>query len=170
MKRIYILVLLISILLFACSSPPPTISADIVQTAIAQTQAADPTNTPSINLTAQPTDSIIPQATPDFRPVRLNVATMIANLKPLFSIAKVLGLARLENGQLLVTIEVPGGVHGDYYAFVGKEKFDCQLLAEYPDYIYCNGLSPKPDQYVIVRLFEQGAEEAVFESQIGIPP
>ena len=170
MKRTLIVVLLISTLLFACSSPPPTISAALVQTAIAQTQAADPTNTLSSSPTARPADYIIPQATPEFRPVRLNVATIIANLKPLFSIAKVLGLAHLENGQLRVTIEVPGGIQGDYYALVGKEKFDCMLLAEYPDYIYCNGNSPKPDQYVIVKLFEQGAEEAVFESRIGIPP
>lgn len=170
MKRICVLVLLISTFLFACSSLSPTLSADIVQTAIAQTQAADPTSSLSSSPTARPADYTIPQATPDFRPIRLNVATMIANLKPLFSIAKVLGLARLENGQLRVTIEVPGGIQGDYYALVGKEKFDCMLLAEYPDYIYCNGNSPKPDQYVIVKLFEQGAEEAVFEARIGIPP
>jgi len=88
MKRTLIVVLLISTLLFACSSPPPTISADIVQTAIAQTQAADPTSTLSSSPTARPADSLIPQATPEFRPVRLNVATIIANLKPLFSIAK----------------------------------------------------------------------------------
>ena len=169
MKQTCILVLLLSALLSACSSPPPTISAAIVQTAIAQTQVADPTRTPSISPTAPPTDPIIPQTTPDY-PLRFNVATLIANLKPLFSIAHVLGLARLENGQLLVTIEVPGGVQGDYYAFVGNEIYDCQILAQYPDHIYCNGDSPDPDQYVNVMLFEHGNEEAVFEAQIGIPP
>ena len=169
MKPTIILVLLISAILFACSSPPATPSAAIVDTAIAQTQAANPTSTPSISPTAEPKHSPIPQATPDF-PARFNVATLIADLKPLFSIAHVLGLARLENGQLLVTIEVPGGVQGDYYAFVGNEKFDCQILGEYPDHLYCNGSSPDPNQYVNVILFEQGNKEAVFEAQIGIPP
>jgi len=169
MKRTFILVLLISTFLFACSSPPATPSAAIVQTAIAQTQAINPTSTLSISPTAEPTHPSILQATPDF-PVRFNVATLIADLKPLFSIAHVLGLARLENGHLLVTIEVPGGVQGTYYAVVGNKKFDCRILVEYPDHIYCNGISPKPDQYVNVILFEQGNKEAVFEAQIGIPP
>ena len=170
MKRTCILVLLISTLLAACNFPTATAPAANDENALAQIEAANPTSTPSIHYTAQPTDSILPLATPKSQLDQLNLATVVANLDPLFSLAQVLGMAHLEDDLLLVTIEVPGGVQGDYYASVGNEQFKCEILSQYPNHIYCHGKCSNDGQYVSLKLFEQDTKEVVFEAQIGIPP
>lgn len=170
MKRTNILVLLISTFLTACNFPAPTTPAANNDSALAQNKAANSTTIPPIHITAQPTDLINQEATPESQPDQLNVATVIANLEPLFSLAQVLGMAHLENDLLLVTIEVPGGVQGDYYASVGNEHFNCEILSQYPNHIYCHGKCSHEGQYVLLKLFEQGTKEAVFEARIGIPP
>ncbi len=169
MKQTCILVLLISIIFTACNFPIPTEPADIIETDLTQYQGKNPGTTHTNLSTPQPT-VIIPQPTSGSRPDQINLAKIINNLFPLFCIARVRGMAHLDNGQLLVTIEVPGGVQGDYYACVGKNFFNCSILSQYPDHLYCHGRYSQAGQYAYLRLFKQGEEKAVFEARIGIPP
>jgi len=173
MKQAALLVLVFSLGLFACSTAPATPSVGDIQTAIAQTQVAVPkfvpTNSPA---PATPTQTPPPVIRPSFTPVKeaTNIATVIADSSPHFDFAEISGVAHLENGYFLITIEVPGGVRGEYFAALGEEEFKCLVLTEYPDRLYCTGLTSQAGEFVSLQVFEQGIQHPVFEGELGIPP
>lgn len=174
MKYTAIFFLLFSLGLFACSNVKTTPAPGDVQTAIAQSQTAasktKPTESP-IPATPTPTPAPVVMATSTPRQDEPdNIATVVAHTGPHFDFAEISGVAHLDNGYFLITIEVPGGVRGEYQALIGEEQFKCLVLAEYPNRLYCTGLTSQAGQFVVVRVYELGAAEPVFEEELGIPP
>jgi hypothetical protein len=172
MKLVTVLLLVCSLILFACSTSVPTPSTGDTQTAVAQTQAArlskalSATPSPTATPTSAPTLAAVPETGTESD----TIATVIADPGPDFSSAGIFGVAHLENGYFLVTIEVPGGVEGRYYATVGVDSFQCMTLPDYPSRLYCTGVSSQIGQIVPLRVYEEGSTQAVLEVELGIPP
>jgi hypothetical protein len=76
----------------------------------------------------------------------------------------------MENGYFLITLEILGGIEGNYYAVLGEEQFDCLVLSEYPDRLYCTGLTTQAGTFATLQIFEIGDDEPVFEEELGVPP
>lgn len=92
---------------------------------------------------------------------------------PDFSAASVYAVSHLENGRLLVTIQVPGGVQGPYQATVGPSTLSCEILSQYPDRLYCNGPEPYQNyttQHATVTVISSDSGETVFQAEFDIPP
>jgi hypothetical protein len=175
MKHAALIVLLFALGLVACSNTPATPSVGDIQTAIAQTQAysfiptIEPTNTPA---PARPTKTPVPALRATSTPIQesTNIATVIADEGPHFDFAEISGVAHMENGYFLITLEVSGGVQGAYYARLGEEEFDCVVLRDYPNRLYCTGITTQAGAFVMLQIFELGSARPVYEEEFGIPP
>jgi hypothetical protein len=176
MKYAAILLLFLILGLSACSRAPATPSVGDIQTAIAKTQASapiiptiEPTNSP---VPQSPTKTLAPTARATSTPVEepTNAAPAIADTGARFNFAEVSGVAHLENGYFLVTLEVPGNLEGDYFAVLGEDEFDCLVLSDYPNRLYCTGLTSQAGTFVKFELFALGEDQPVFEEELGIPP
>ena len=171
MKLLNLVTLFLLIGIVSCISPPPMPSREDIKTAIAQTQQANlfiPTLQPVIELspTSLPDPTNLPLPTPTLS----LIATIIAKPKPVFEYAQIYGIAHLQTGHLLITIEVPGDLRGKYQAFVGNEIFDCSILPEYPNRLYCIGQDVDEGELVQLSIIESWSQLTVFEKEVGIPP
>jgi len=171
MKLLNLITLFLLIGLVSCISPPPMPTNEDVKTAIAQTQQANlliPTFPPEIKLS--PTSLPDPTNPPLPTPTLSLIATVIAEPKPVFEYAQIYGIAHLQTGHLLITIEVPGDLGGIYQAFVGNEVFDCSILPEYPNRLYCIGQDVHEGELVQFSIIESSSQITVFQKEVGIPP
>ncbi len=109
----------------SASQAPPPAQADTPTVEI-------PTATPPPTDTPAPTDTPLPSETPTITPTE----------GPNFAAASVYAVSHLPNDKLLVTVQIPGGVQGDYKAYVANLPFACEILDQYPDRLYCNGAEP----------------------------
>lgn len=178
MKIVTWLLLVFLLGITGCANLSPEITSKTVQTAIAQTLTAVPTSSP-LPATSTPTLSPSLTATTTARTAAFwvtpqNVATIIADPEPDFSLASIYSLAHLGNGHFLVTIEIPGSAGNlkeKYTALINEEEsLRCIILEEYPNRLYCNGPTEYAGKYVRFQLIDQVSGEVVFESQIGVPP
>jgi hypothetical protein len=87
-----------------------------------------------------------------------------------FSNASIYSIGFLENGNLLVTIQVPGGISGDYQGYIQEEAFKCSILEAYPDRLYCNGPGFDAGQRLTIRIHELSSNEIVYEAEFTVPP
>jgi hypothetical protein len=143
----------------------------MIETAIAQTQEAKPpTPTIQIELAASPVSDPEPTDVPLPSPTLSMVATVIAEPKPIFEYARIYGMGHLGTGHLLITIEVPGELTGSYQALVADEGFQCTVLPDYPNRLYCTGLTSYQGKYVQLKLIESRSQITVYQTVIGIPP
>jgi hypothetical protein len=121
-----------------------------------------PSRTPTLTLTptapASPTPSPFP--TPDFHD------------------ASVYGVAHLSRSRLLVSITVPGArtdpqvLGHTYTAQVESSRLDCEVLAQYPDRLYCTGPEPFVSfhaQSAVLSLFDNQSPGPVFVTNFTIP-
>lgn len=132
---------------------------------IAITHTPDPSPTPS------PTEQ--KRSTPPPTQPTINIATIIADPVPDFTSANIYSFAHLANGQLLVTIEVPGAagdLHDVYELNIENEVLKCVVLEEYPNRLYCHGPTEFAGKVVTLRLVHSLTKNAVFITQAGIPP
>ena len=171
MKLLNLITLFLLIGLVSCISPPPMPSREDVKTAIAQTQQANlsiPTLQPVIKLspTSLPDPTNLPLPTPTLS----LIATVIAEPKPIFEYAQIYGIAHLQTGHLLITIEGPGDLRGKYQVLVGKEVLDCSILPEYPNRLYCIGQDVNEGELVQLSVIESWSQITVFQKEVGIPP
>jgi hypothetical protein len=79
-------------------------------------------------------------------------------------------MGHLNSDHLLVTIEVPSEISGSYHAIVGNEIFDCEVLPEYPNRLYCTGLTYDAGKFVQLTLIDSLNQTIVFQTELGIPP
>jgi len=86
-----------------------------------------------------------------------------------FSDAVIYSMGYLENGNLLVTIQVPGGIRGDYQGNVEGEVFKCTILEAYPERLYCNGPGFEKGQELTIRIYEQSSNKMVYETKFVVP-
>lgn len=112
--------------------------------------------------TEPPTETAVPSATPTITPTP----------GPNFGAASVYAVSHLPGDRLLVTIQIPGGVEGVYQAVVGPSTLNCEILADYPDRLYCTG----PEPYVnyaareaSLTLYSTSTGASVFQTQFNIP-
>ena len=171
MKALTIIALAFGLLIAGCSTAQPTASVAMVETAIAQTQEASPP-TPTLHNFAASMPASLPEPTesPIPSPTLSLIATKIAEPKPIFEYAKIYGIGHLDTGHVLITVEIPGELLGSYHALVGNELFDCKTLPDYPNRLYCTGLTSYQGKYVQFSLIESRSQITVFETEIGIPP
>lgn len=171
MKLLYLITLPLLISLVSCISPPPMPSREDVNTAIAQTRQSNfliPTLQPDLKLT--PTSLPDPTNLPLPTPTLSQIATVIAELKPIFEYARIYGVAHLQTGHLLITIEVPGDLRGKYQGLIGNEVFECSILPEYPNRLYCIGQDVHEGEIVQLSIIESRSQNTVFQEEVGIPP
>jgi hypothetical protein len=118
------------------------------------TETSPPTETPP---PSAPTETPLPSATAG----------------PNFAQASVYAVSHLSGNRLLVTIQIPGGVSGNYSAGVGTSTLRCEILSQYPDRLYCTGPEPYANyQYkqATVSLYPAGSATAVFQGEFQLPP
>lgn len=87
-----------------------------------------------------------------------------------FSNASIYSIGFLENGNLLVTIQVPGGISGEYQGYIQEQAFKCSILAAYPDRLYCNGPGFGAGQRLTISIHELASDEIVYEAEFTVPP
>ena len=112
MKSRSALILIISFTLSAClytARPPRPV---VIRTEISQTQVAQPAVGEKVTPSPSQEELPTPQETMQVPAITPNIATIIADPGPRFIFAHIYSLAYLDDGQLLVTVEVPGGVNG----------------------------------------------------------
>lgn len=171
MKLLAILTLFMCVGLASCISVPPMPSGEDIKTAIAQTKQANlliPTVHPVNNTT--PTSLPEPTDLPPPTPTLSLIATVIAQPKPIFADARIYGIAHLQTGHLLISIEVSGDLRGDYQAIVGNEVFVCNILPQYPNRLYCVGQDVHAGELVQLSVLETHSQNTIFQDEIGIPP
>lgn len=86
-----------------------------------------------------------------------------------FSDAVIYSIGFLENGNLLVTIQLPNRISGNYQGNVEGEAFKCTILEAYPERLYCNGPGFKEGQRLMIRIFERPGNELVYEGEFTVP-
>lgn len=137
--------------------------------------ATSPPEVAASSTPALPSDTPVPAATetPSETPTPSDTPTLTATPGPDFSQATVYAVSHLGGSRLLVTIQVPGGVEGDFTASVDSTPMTCEILDKYPDRLYCTGpepyvnYGPKTAQF---SLFPAGSATLVFQTSFTIPP
>jgi hypothetical protein len=87
----------------------------------------------------------------------------------IFTDATVISLGWLEDGSFLITLEVPNGVDGKYWADVGNHAFECDILEDFPDRLYCHGIGVKSGMQVAVSWYRGKVDMPLFETEITVP-
>jgi hypothetical protein len=117
-----------------------------------------PTSPATLTVTPSPTPSALP--TPDFHD------------------ASVYGVAHLSRSRLLVSIVVPSArtdpqvLARSYSAQVETSRLDCQVLAQYPDRLYCTGPEPFVSfkaESTILSLYDGQSPGPIFVTNFTIP-
>jgi hypothetical protein len=173
MKQASLLIVLFCMGLFGCTFSAPTPSVEEISITMDELEPTIPVFTPASALpTIPPTRTPVPiqVATSTQVPEETNIATVVAELGPHFDFAEISGVAHLDNGYFLITLEVPGELEGAYTAYLGGEEFDCMVLSQYPNRLYCTGLTDQAGKFAELKILEVDTGSPVFETELGIPP
>lgn len=163
----------------ACNPFAKTPLTQVLRTEQVQSQGADnklEVSEPGQPPEPSPTPSQIEQkraTTPEPTEQTVNIATIIADPVADFTNAYIYSFAHLANGQLLVTIEVPGAagdLHGHYELNIEDEILRCITLKEYPNRLYCHGPTTFAGKVVTIRLIQFPSKSEVYTTKAGIPP
>ncbi len=133
---------------------PAIAQATLTASPLPPTQTPTPTETPEPSAT--PTSTAIPSATPD----------------PALAEVKLLGLSWLQPGyKLLLSINFPGPVDPKNYRVLieEEEEYECQVLAQYPNRLYCLGRGRNVYGRILVQIFPAGSDLPGFEGKISVP-
>jgi hypothetical protein len=136
--------------------PPPS------QPETATIEAEAPTEIPVPSDTPLPTDTPEPSATPTITPTQ----------GPNFAAASVYAVSHLSGDRLLVTVQIPGGVEGDYKAYVSNLPFTCEILPDYPDRLYCTGAEPfgiYSAKQASLEILSEADNTTVFQTEFTVP-
>ena len=109
------------------------------------------------------TASVTPSSTPTPRPT----ATPAPRVD--FSSATILGVSFLDGSRLMVSVTIPGGVEGEYRALVGGKAFDCLILGEYPDRLYCIGPRLNAVEDAEISIFPANSDVPLFVAVFAVP-
>ena len=145
------------ILLSACSGPLAAPTA----TATEKPPTTTPVPTKTTAPTATATETPVPSATPTI------TLTPTATFQADFSKAELYTAGPLANFRFLIAIELAEPVQGEYYALVDQNKeYTCEVLAEYPDRLYCTGRQAAAEDYVFFQVFESATDRVVFSGEV----
>lgn len=167
-----LLILILTTLLGACRANPveqsPRLPTQQIMTFTPSTPRFDYTFTPEA-ITPTPTDE------PGFTPTPVQTATQTpsptATSDPALVEVKLLGLSWQPGYNLLLSINFAAPVDPKAYRVVieGKEVYQCQVLPQYPDRLYCIGRGRNVYDRITVTIFPVGQDAPVFEDRIYVP-
>jgi hypothetical protein len=76
----------------------------------------------------------------------------------------------LADWQYFIALEFDGNLTGSYYAVVDKNKnYKCEILAMYPNRLYCHGPQAAFMDYVRFEVFDKTTDEKVYQERVWIP-
>lgn len=167
-----LIILLIPTLLGACRANPSSQSNRLPSQQVI-------TFTPStarVQLTPSPTgipSTSTPEATPTPTPVTPATQTpsLAATSDPALAEVRLLGLSWQPGYNLLLSINFAAPVDPNAYRVVieGKEEYRCQVLAQYPNRLYCIGRGRNVYDRITVTIYPAGEDSPVFEDRIYVP-
>lgn len=167
MLRNIIWLLILSLLLAACSSVQPQAVPPTLTSVPTATAAMKPTLTPTLPATmtlpasAQPSP-VPPTLTPTDSP------TLTPTTGPLTG-ASLLSTGFLSNWRFLVIIQAQEPLKGEYYAVVDKNKpYKCEIRADYPDRLYCWGRQVRYADWAPIAVYN-AADDLLFEGEFFTP-
>jgi hypothetical protein len=148
------------------ASPSPTINPEMTGTVAT-------TDTPFIPLTLTPINAMqtVGIASPTLAPTSTRfptATTAAANITPQTT-QMYITYALVEDGRMLVTVQLPGGVKGTYHLTLDTEEYPCQVLGSYPDRLYCVGKRLPAGATVMMRIIMEGGSVPVYEATVIIP-
>jgi hypothetical protein len=111
--------------------------------------------------TITPTETPLPTETPTITP------TPTATFQADFSEATFYTAGPLAGFRFLIAVELKQPVKGEYYALVGGSKeYTCEVLAAYPNRLYCTGRQAAAQEYVTYQIFEKATDRPVFAGKV----
>ena len=162
-KRFWLIfVLLPGFLLAACAAPTATsspTSAPIQATEPpSATQTLRPSLTPPPTATLAATETLPPTATPPPTP-----DAALSNIK-------LLGLAWYSDYDLLLSFQFSGPVDPKNYRVTLEDKeYTCEVIAQYPNRLYCKGQGAKVLAVANVRVYPTGSDQPGYEKDVWVP-
>ena len=158
------LFLVLLLALAACSSASPAPSATSTPSGPQPTITLRPSSTPLPTETARPTFTPLPSATATI------TVTPTVTPDPALSEVRLLGPSWLQDYNLLITLIFPGPVQPDQYRVMVEDKpYECQVLPQYPDRLYCIGRGRNVYGLITVRVYQPGSEQPGFEGKLSVP-
>jgi hypothetical protein len=156
---------LVCLVLVGCASPvsPPALAQQTPGTgaltaSITPAQPRLPTRTPRPSPTPTLTQTAVPSPTIPFTP-DLGLSKV-----------QLIGLAWLENYNMLLSFQFPFTVDPAFYRVTLEDKdYACETITGYPDRLYCHGPGAKVLATVWVRVYAAGSTQPGFEKQVWIP-
>ncbi len=163
-------VLLASVLLASCATP----SAMPVPSAIGEVSPAGATPTMVPTGTPEPTQTLSPSLTPAVPPTATATlaptATLVPTLDPALSDVKLIGLAWYRNYDLLLSFQFKQPVDPKKYRVTLEDKeYACEVLAQYPNRLYCRGQGAKVLTTANVRVYQVGSDQPGFKKDVWVP-
>jgi hypothetical protein len=140
----------------APTGTPPLHPRDMLATFDASfPSAVPPTATALPSETPAPTPTNLPTTTPD----------------PLVAQAQLLGVSWLNQYDLLLSIQFNEPVRAEDYRVVIEEEelYDCEVLEQYPNRLYCIGRGRNVYDRMKVQIFSAFADHPAFEGSLYVP-
>ncbi len=159
-KTLVVSVLILSLLGAGCTVVAQAPPESVIQTAIAQTQIAAPTSTDSPTASPAATNSPQPSSTPSPAPSPTPTLDFAGTV--------VTDTGYLPSGNLMVAIQAPFALTGQYRALIGEDKFACLVLPADTRQLYCVGPAQTPGKHTIQVFFLEG-EEMLFALEFIVP-
>jgi hypothetical protein len=160
-RKIVIIVLAIVIGLPLVCCLFSSLTRSLAPSQFEKTSTPSPTSKP-----LEPSPTILLSETPS---PTITVLAQTSIPGTIFTDATVISLGWLEDGSFLITLEVPNGVDGKYWADVGNHAFECDILEDFPDRLYCHGIGVKSGMQVAVSWYRGKVDMPLFETEITVP-
>jgi hypothetical protein len=159
--------LLILVMLLAGCTTPAT-PAVPTATPVQSTATVEPTTTPAPTETLRP--SLTPEVPPTEAPPAPPTATLPPTPDPALSKITLSGLAWYKNYDLLLSFQFPGPVDPQNYRVTLEDKvYTCEVLAKYPNRLYCRGQGAKVLTTANIRVYQAGSDQPGFEKDVWVP-
>ncbi len=166
LHHISFLFLMLAALLVSCAAPRATTVPSA--TPVASTPTMVPTGTPEPTQTLSP--SLTPAVPPTAAATLAPTATLVPTLDPTLSDVKLIGLAWYRNYDLLLSFQFKQPVDPKKYRVTLEDKeYACEVLAQYPNRLYCRGQGAKVLTTANVRVYQVGSDLPGFEKDVWVP-
>lgn len=134
--------------------------------------SATSTKRPTQKPTAKPTENSDGSVTPTLDATAKNTATATPTEIKIadWTSAKFFTGGALADWQYFIALQFDGNLTGNYYAVVDKNKnYKCEILAMYPNRLYCHGPQAAFMDYVRFEVFDKTTDEKVYEERVWVP-
>lgn len=170
------LAVVFTLIVSACGSAAQTgaPTAAPVNPPATEPPAAVPTDLPTSTPTAEPTPmpTAEPTATATAAPTETSAPTEIPTPTPdpALEAVKLAGLAWMPHYNMLLSFDFPGPVDpADYRVTLEGKEYECEVLAQYPNRLYCHGPGAKVLTTAVIRVYPAGSEQPGYEKSYWIP-